>query len=163
MVVSWTLESSLYDIMKTKDTFAPLSSWDESQAHLSLSYTEFKNESVDCFLWFHTNWYPLIYNFSLLKQIHMQKLLNFFFFGNDIRSWTFISEIKDMLCCMCKKGIKAVCNLIGGGINGDVHVCYTWRFLPVITEGSHDLQVYMYTWGCLESSWGGLEVLRKQS
>lgn len=36
-------------------------------------------------------------------------------------------------------------------------------FLPVITEGSHDLQVYMYTWGCLESSWGGLEVLRKQS
>lgn len=48
-----------------------------------------------------------------------------FFFGNDIRSWTFISEIKDMLCCMCKKGIKAVCNLIGGGINGDVHVCYT--------------------------------------
>lgn len=68
-----------------------------------------------------------------------------------------------MLCCMCKKGIKAVCNLIGGGINKGVHVCYTWRFLPVITEGSHDLQVYMYTWGCLESSWGGLEVLRKQS
>lgn len=34
-------------------------------------------------------------------------------------------------------------------------------FLFVIIEGSYDLQVYMYIWGCLESSWGGLEVLRK--
>lgn len=23
-----------------------------------------------------------------------------------------------MLCCMCKKGIKAVCNVIGGGLMG---------------------------------------------
>lgn len=66
-----------------------------------------------------------------------------------------------MLCCMCKKGIKVVCNLIGGGLRGCACVLHL-KFLPVITEGCHDLQVYIYTWGCLKSSRGGLEVLRKQ-
>lgn len=64
-------------------------------------------------------------------------------------------EIKDMLCCMCKNGIKVVCNLIGRGLSG-VCMCVTpevftcnYRGQPWLTG----IYIYLRLWRAAGEVW----------
>lgn len=64
-------------------------------------------------------------------------------------------EIKDMLCCMCKNGIKVMCNLIGRGLSG-VCMCVTpevftcnYRGQPWLTG----IYIYLGLWRAAGEVW----------